>query len=319
MGPSIELCGGTHVRTTGQIGTFRFSGQSGVAAGVRRIEAVTGTGALRAVRELEQRLAQVADALKAQPEHLVRRVEQLLEERQRLEARLAEALKSGGGAIAGDEADVAGVHVTIADTASDDRAEVGQIADRFREGKRNAVLVLFSNAGRGAIHVTLTDDLVGAGRKAGDLVNRIAALSGGKGGGRPHFASAGAGDPAKLPAARAATPGWSRRGSARATAGDGAPGLAGPAHGSRPRRRSASGYGARPRHGPRGAASRRARAGGPPRARRVLAHPGDRSVALDLLAADALITLALLAQADRPPGELAAFATSLLQADRPGT
>jgi alanyl-tRNA synthetase len=97
------------------------------------------------------------------------------------------------------------VHLTIADTASEDRDEVGQIADRFREGKRNSVLVLFSNAGRGAIHVTLTDDLVGAGRKAGDLVNRIAALSGGKGGGRPHFASAGAGDAAKLPAARAAT------------------------------------------------------------------------------------------------------------------
>ena len=97
MGPSIELCGGTHVRTTGQVGPFRFTGQTGVAAGVRRIEAVTGTGALRAVRELEQRLAQVAEALKAQPEHLVRRVEQLLEERQRLEARLAEALRTGGG------------------------------------------------------------------------------------------------------------------------------------------------------------------------------------------------------------------------------
>jgi alanyl-tRNA synthetase len=207
MGPSIELCGGTHVRTTGQVGTFRISGQSGVAAGVRRIEALTGTGALRAVRELEQRLAQVADALKAQPEHLVRRVEQLLEERQKVEARLAEVLRSGGGGeIPGDTSDVNGVQVTIAETASDDRAEVGQIADRFREGKRNSVLVLFSSAGRGAIHVTLTDDLVGAGRKAGDLVNRIAALSGGKGGGRPHFASAGAGDPAKLSAARAATP-----------------------------------------------------------------------------------------------------------------
>ena len=206
MGPSIELCGGTHVRTTGQVGTFRIAGQSGVAAGVRRIEALTGTGALRAVRELEQRLAQVADALKAQPEHLVRRVEQLLEERQRLEARLAEALRSGGGDIAGDTKDVNGVQVTIAETASDDRTEVGQIADRFREGKRNSVLVLFSSAGRGAIHVTLTDDLVGAGRKAGDLVNLIAALSGGRGGGRPHFASAGAGDPAKLSAARAATP-----------------------------------------------------------------------------------------------------------------
>jgi alanyl-tRNA synthetase len=207
MGRSIELCGGTHVRTTGQIGTFRFSGQTGVAAGVRRIEAVTGAGALRAVRELEQRLAHVAEAVKAQPEHLVRRIEQLLEERHKLEARLAEVLKSGGAtSIAGEVANVGGVQVTIADTVTEDRGEVGQIADRFREGKRNSVLVLFSNAGRGAIHVTLTDDLVGAGRRAGDLVNRIAALSGGKGGGRPHFASAGAGDPAKLPAARAATP-----------------------------------------------------------------------------------------------------------------
>ena len=168
MGPSIELCGGTHVRSTGQVGTFRFSGQTGVAAGVRRIEAVTGTGALRAVRELEQRLAHVAEALKSQPEHLVRRVEQLLEERHRLEARLADALKSGGGsAIAGDEAEVKGVKVTIADTTSDDRGEVGQIADKFREGKRNAVLVLFSTGGRGAIHVTLTDDLVSAGQKGG--------------------------------------------------------------------------------------------------------------------------------------------------------
>ncbi|HYC33937.1 MAG TPA: alanine--tRNA ligase [Gemmatimonadales bacterium] len=205
MGPSIELCGGTHVRTTGQIGPFRFAGQSGVAAGVRRVEAVTGTGTLRAVRELEQRLARVAEALKAQPEHVVRRVEQLLEERHRLEQRLAEALRAGGGgASAGETERIGGVEVTIAETASDDRAEVGGIADRFREGRRNAILVLFGSAGRGAIHVTLTDDLVGAGRKAGDLVNRIAAVSGGKGGGRPHFASAGAGDPARLPAARAA-------------------------------------------------------------------------------------------------------------------
>jgi alanyl-tRNA synthetase len=207
MGPSIELCGGTHVRSTGQIGTFRFSGQTGVAAGVRRIEAVTGSGALRAVRELEQRLRSVAEVLKAQPEHVPRRVAQLLEERERLEARLAETLRGGAGPLVqGNVSNIAGVELTVAETPSDDRAEVGRIADTFREGRRNAVLVIFSSAGRGSIHVTLTDDLVSAGRKAGDLVNQIAALSGGKGGGRPHFASAGAGDPELLPAARAATP-----------------------------------------------------------------------------------------------------------------
>jgi alanyl-tRNA synthetase len=207
MGPSIELCGGTHVRSTGQIGTFRFAGQTGVAAGVRRIEAVTGSGALRAVRELEQRLAAVADALKAQPEHVLRRVEQLLQERQRLEARLAETLRTGTGpALRSEVSSVNGVELTLAETTSDDKTELGRIADQFREGKRNAVLVLFSSAGRGSIHVTVTDDLVRAGHKAGDLVSRIAAVSGGKGGGRPHFASAGAGDPDRLSAARAATP-----------------------------------------------------------------------------------------------------------------
>jgi alanyl-tRNA synthetase len=206
MGPSIELCGGTHVRTTGQVGPFRFTGQTGVAAGVRRIEAVTGSGALRALREQEQRLTQVAETLKAQPEHVLRRLEQLLEERQRLESRLQEALRSGGGsAMTGDRTTVDGVDLTIAETSSDDRAEVGRISDQFREGKRNGVLVLFSTGGRGGIHVALTDDLVRAGRNAGDLVNRIAALSGGRGGGRPHFASAGAGDATKLPQARAAT------------------------------------------------------------------------------------------------------------------
>ncbi len=207
MGDSIELCGGTHVRSTGQIGLFRFTGQGGVAAGVRRIEAVSGPAAYAALRELEERLGHVADRLKAQPEHLARKVDQLLDEREKLEARLRDALRSGGTtATQGEVVQVDGVQVTIAETQTEDRGELGQIADTFREGKRQAVLVLFGTAGRGAIHVTLSDDLVSAGRKAGDLVNRIAAISGGKGGGRPHFASAGAGDPARLAEARAQTP-----------------------------------------------------------------------------------------------------------------
>ncbi len=207
MGASIELCGGTHVRTTGQIGTLRFAGQGGIAAGVRRIEAVTGSAALAAVHDIEHRLARIAETLKAQPEHVQRRLEQLLEERQRLDQRLQQALRDG--AAAGPAAPthrIADVNLTIADTATEDRDELGRNADAFRTGKEAGVLILFGTAGRGAVHVALTEDLVRRGLKAGDLVNRIAAVSGGKGGGRPHFASAGAGDPARLDAARAAAP-----------------------------------------------------------------------------------------------------------------
>jgi alanyl-tRNA synthetase len=132
----------------------------------------------------------------------------LVEERLKLEARLVEVLRSGRAEPPAATAtmQVSGVELTLGETATEDRAELGRMADRFREGRRAGVLVLFGTAGRGAVHVALTDDLVAAGRKAGDLVNRIAAVSGGKGGGRPHFASAGAGDPAQLPAAREATP-----------------------------------------------------------------------------------------------------------------
>ena len=207
MGDSIELCGGTHVRTTGQIGLFRFLGQGGVAAGVRRIEAVTGSGAYRAVIELQDRLRRVAETLRAQPDQLVRRTEQLLEEKTKLETRLAEALKGGSGsASGGDQFEVNGISVTVGETALENRDEVAAVADSFRGGKSGALLVLFSGAGRGAVHVAVTDDLVKAGRKAGDLVSRIAAVGGGKGGGRPQFASAGIGDADKLPAARAAVP-----------------------------------------------------------------------------------------------------------------
>ncbi len=207
MGPSIELCGGTHVRSTGQLGLFKLAGQGGVAAGVRRVEAITGPEAYRRVTAEEARLQQVAETLKAHPDQVLRKLEQAQLEREKLEARLQQLLKSGAQPAAeGEQLQVNGVSVLLAETDAEDRDEVTAIADRYREGKKAAVLVLFSATGRGAVHVALTDDLVKAGRKAGDLANRIAAVSGGKGGGRPGFASAGAGDVEKLPAARAAAP-----------------------------------------------------------------------------------------------------------------
>jgi alanyl-tRNA synthetase len=208
MGPSLELCGGTHVRTTGQLGLFRLAGQSGVAAGTRRIEAITGPEAYKSVEREEALLTQVAESLRAHPDQVLRKLDQVRQEKEKLEARLEQLLKSGDAApeASGETCEIRGVSVTLGETASEDRDEVGALADRFRGGRKQSVLVLFSQAGRGAVHVALTDDLVQAGRKAGDLVNRIAQVSGGKGGGRPGFASAGAGDPTKLGAARAAAP-----------------------------------------------------------------------------------------------------------------
>ena len=207
MGDSIELCGGTHVATTGVLGLFRFSSQGGVAAGVRRIEAVTGPGAYAALDAIGARLRQASDLLRTQPEHMARRIEQLLLERDKLESRVEEMLKGGAmGAPAGQELTVRDIAVTIGETSAENRDEIGQLADQFRSGRKNSALVLFGTAGRGALHVALTDDLVQRGLKAGDLVNRIAAVSGGRGGGRPTFASGSAGDPALLPAAREAAP-----------------------------------------------------------------------------------------------------------------
>ncbi len=204
---SIELCGGTHVRSTGQIGLFQFASQGGVAAGVRRIEAVTGPEAYTLVESLQQQIAGASSALKAQPDHLLRKLEQLIEERERLHTRVNELLRGGAAAPAeGTTLDIGGVAVTLGETEVENREEVLALVDGFRSGKSGAVLVLFGTAGRGAVHVAVTDDLVKAGRKAGDLAGRIAAVSGGKGGGRPQFASAGAGDVARLPQARAEAP-----------------------------------------------------------------------------------------------------------------
>ena len=203
-GVSLELCGGTHVAATGEIGLFNFTHETGVAAGVRRIEAVTGPGAFRYARELERRLQDAADLLKAHPDQLATRIEGLLEENKKLERRIQDLLRKGtGGENGGAVERIGDVELHLADSDLDDRTQIGLMMDAFRSRHKRAVSILFTTGERAGIHVAVTDDLVGQGIKAGEIANAIAAVSGGKGGGRPHFASAGAGDVAKLPLARA--------------------------------------------------------------------------------------------------------------------
>ncbi len=206
---SLELCGGTHTRTTGQIGMFRFSGESGVAAGVRRIEAVTGPAAYDAVGRLKRWVSDAAGTLNTAPEHVARKIEALLEEQRRLERQLESLLKGGAGAAGGRLAEyrLGETTLKVGDAPVADRGQIGVLMDSFRERHHNAIQVLFVTGERAGIHVAVTDDLIARGVKAGEVVNRIAAVSGGRGGGRPHFASAGAGDPARLDAARRETPG----------------------------------------------------------------------------------------------------------------
>jgi alanyl-tRNA synthetase len=203
-GVSLELCGGTHVASTGQIALFRFTHETGAAAGVRRIEALTGPAAYRYAVELEHRLTEAAQLLKTQPEHLARRIEAMLEENRKYEKKIEELLK--GSVPQGTVEKIGDVELHIGGSDLDDRTQIGVLMDGFRAKHKRAISVLFTAGARPGIHVAVTDDLVSQGLKAGDIVNAIAQAVGGKGGGRPHFASAGVGDVTLLASTRAQTP-----------------------------------------------------------------------------------------------------------------
>jgi len=205
-GVSLELCGGTHVPTTGQIALFRFTHETGAAAGVRRIEALTGPAAYRHALDLQSRLSEAAGLLKTQPEHLARRIEAMLEENKKLEKRIGELLKGAGSGEQGAVEKIGDVELHVSESRLDDRNQIAAIMDGFRANHKRAISVLFTTGERAGIHVAVTDDLVSKGVKAGDIANAIAKATGGKGGGRPHFASAGVGDTAKLRDAREQTP-----------------------------------------------------------------------------------------------------------------
>ncbi|OGS66171.1 MAG: alanine--tRNA ligase [Gallionellales bacterium RIFOXYD12_FULL_53_10] len=214
IGSSIELCGGTHVARTGDIGLFKIVAESGVAAGVRRIEAVTGEGALDLIQMQQRQLRAVADALKAQPHEAAGRIAQLLDHQKSLEKELT-ALKSKLASAQGDELvaqaqDINGVKVLAALLPGADAAILRETLDKLKDKLKSAVILLASvTDGKVALIAGVTADQT-AKVKAGELVNMAAQQVGGKGGGRSDMAQAGGTQPEHLAAALASVPDWVR-------------------------------------------------------------------------------------------------------------
>ncbi|MGD9710323.1 MAG: alanine--tRNA ligase [Halothiobacillaceae bacterium] len=212
IGSSKELCGGTHVARTGDIGLFKITLEGGVAAGVRRIEAVCGDVAVALVQDQQKLLDGVTGALKAQPQELLTRVGQVIDTIKSLEKELAR-LKSKLAASQGDDlaaqaADVAGAKVLAATLEGADVATLRETLDKLKDKLKSAAIVLASvSDGKVSLIAGVTSDLTGK-VKAGELVNMVAQQVGGKGGGRPDMAQAGGTDASALPAALASVAGW---------------------------------------------------------------------------------------------------------------
>ena len=199
---STELCGGTHVARTGDIGFFKIVAETGVAAGVRRVEAVTGEGALDHVQEIEARLGEAAGALKSQPQELPAKIAQILDHVKALEKELARfksrMASNQGDDLAGQAVDVKGIKVLAATLDGADVKTLRETLDKLKDKLKTAAIVLGSSAdGRVSLIAGVTADAT-ARVKAGDLVNFVAQQVGGKGGGRPDMAQAGGTEPAKL-------------------------------------------------------------------------------------------------------------------------
>ena len=209
---STELCGGTHVKRTGDIGLFKIVAESGVAAGIRRVEAVTGEGALAFVQSQEARLAEAAAALKAQPQELTARIAQILDNVKHLERELArmksKMASSQGDDLAAQAVEVKGARVLAATLEGADAKTLRETMDKLKDTLKSAAIVLSAvSEGKVVLIAGVTADLTGK-VKAGELVNFVAQQVGGKGGGRPDMAQAGGTEPANLPAALNAVQGW---------------------------------------------------------------------------------------------------------------
>ncbi|MFD2191207.1 alanine--tRNA ligase [Pistricoccus aurantiacus] len=211
---SIELCGGTHVARSGDIGCFHIVGETGIAAGVRRIEALTGEGALAYFREQESRLARIGERLRTKPEQVEERVESLAERNRRLEKELerlkAKLASAAGSDLLAETREIAGVRLLIKQLEGVSGKELRGVLDQLKSKLGSGVIVLGvadQEASKVNLIAGVTNDLVDR-LKAGDLVRHVASQVGGKGGGRADMAQAGGSDPQALPRALASVPAW---------------------------------------------------------------------------------------------------------------
>jgi len=203
---SREFCGGTHVKNTGAIGAFKILSESGVAAGVRRIEALTGNGVMKYYKEMEDKLHEVAKALKATPANVVEKAEHLLAENKALHGELesmkSKAAKDALGDVMNQVTEVKGVRLLAAKVSGVDMNGLRDLGDQLKEKLGEGVILLASDLdGKVNLVAMATEDAMKKGAHAGNLIKGIAALVGGGGGGRPNMAQAGGKNPGGIEAA----------------------------------------------------------------------------------------------------------------------
>ncbi|MFN8572695.1 MAG: alanine--tRNA ligase [Gemmatimonadaceae bacterium] len=207
-GLSVELCGGTHVRNTSEIAVFKVLSETGVAAGVRRIEAATGGRAFELLRDRERLLAQIADVLKATPDTLLKKAHAMVDERRALEKKLEEAMRGGGDQVrqlVDGSAQVDGFRLVQGMVQAADAKTLQAIGDALREQLGSGVAALGASFedGKSTMLVVATDDARDRGLRADAIVKELATAAGGRGGGKPHMAQAGIPDASRLPEALA--------------------------------------------------------------------------------------------------------------------
>lgn len=202
-GYSVELCGGAHLKNTAQVGTFKIISENGVAAGVRRIEALTGTEALKHFQAQEEQLKTVCGIVKATPDNMVKRIETLVAEQKELSKELEKLkAKMAGGAVSeilNGKKEINGVNAVLAKVKEADGNALRTMGDQLKEKLGSGVIVLGSGKdGKVSLVVMATDDVVKKGVHAGNIIKAAAAVCGGGGGGRPNMAQAGGKDASKI-------------------------------------------------------------------------------------------------------------------------